>query len=202
MPRTLPLIAILFASIACSPRGPIRVPIAFSGEQSAPHTPSAPQTEVSGARNPQAFASSRIPSADPTGQPAGGSATTADRDVTAALGTINQLLDAYFDFNAYQLRPDAVESVSQAASILKAHMAADTAIRLIVEGHCDERGSAEFNLALGDRRAESVRDLLSQLGIAANRMTTISYGEVRPECGEATEACWQKNRRAHIRHER
>ncbi len=137
-----------------------------------------------------------------TGEAAGERATASDREVATTLWRINQLLDAYFDFNTYLLRPDAVEAVSQAASILKTHMASDPAIRLIVEWHCDERGSAEFNLALGDRRAESVRDLLLQLGIGTTRMTTISYGEARPECTGSSEACWQKNRRAHIRHER
>ncbi len=201
MPRILPLIAILLISFACGHHGGIRVPpIAWTGETAVPRAPSAQPSATS--QSPQALAPERTTLQTRTQESPRAQVTPSNADVTAALGTINQLLDAYFDFNAYQLRPDAVESVSQAASILKAHMAADTAIRLIVEGHCDERGSAEFNLALGDRRAESVRDLLSQLGIAANRMTTISYGEVRPECGEATEACWQKNRRAHIRHER
>ena len=124
-----------------------------------------------------------------------------DRQVTGIVTSMNQILDAYFDFNAYRLRPDAVEAVAKAAARLNAYLTADPAIRLVIEGHCDERGSPEFNLALGDRRAESVREMLSQLGMDAARMTTISYGEARPDCGEATEACWQKNRRAHIRHE-
>jgi peptidoglycan-associated lipoprotein len=81
-------------------------------------------------------------------------------------------------------------------------MNGDPTIKLLIEGHCDERGSAEFNLALGDRRAESVRGLLAQLGIDSGRIHTISFGETRPECSDATEDCWQKNRRAHIRHER
>jgi peptidoglycan-associated lipoprotein len=149
----------------------------------------------------QALASaSPVPNAQSTVRTTPIAAT--DRDVTATIESINKLLDAYFDFNAYRLRPDAVEAVTQSAAILKQHMNADPAIRLIIEGHCDERGSAEFNLALGDRRAESVRDMLSQLGIDRTRMTTISYGEAKPECGEATEGCWQKNRRAHIRQER
>jgi peptidoglycan-associated lipoprotein len=67
-----------------------------------------------------------------------------------------------------------------------------------VEGHCDERGSAEYNLGLGDRRASSVRDYLVQLGVPADRLHTISYGKERPQCTDADEACYQKNRRAHF----
>ena len=118
------------------------------------------------------------------------------------LREVNQLLDAYFDFNAYRLRPDAVEAVSKAAADLAEIMVADPALRLVVEGHCDERGSAEFNLALGDRRAESVRELLTHLGVPAARIDTLSYGEAKPQCTDASEDCWQKNRRAHIRHTR
>ena len=125
-----------------------------------------------------------------------------DRAVSRTLAGINELLDAFFDYNAFQLRPDAIQSITTAAEVLREHMQSDAAIRLVVEGHCDERGSSEFNLALGDRRAESVRDLLTQLGLPAQRMTTISYGENKPACGEANENCWQRNRRAHIRHER
>ena len=201
MLRLLPLTAILLTSFACGHPGGIRIPpIAWTGETTAPRAPSAQQLATS--QSQQALSPERTILQTPTQESLRSQITPSNADVTAALVTINRLLDAYFDFNAYRLRPDAVESVSQAASILKTHMAADTSIRLVVEGHCDDRGSAEFNLALGDRRAENVRDLLSQLGIAANRMTTISYGEVRPECGNATETCWQKNRRAHIRHER
>jgi len=125
-----------------------------------------------------------------------------DREVKDTLASINKLLDAYFDFNAYRLCPDAIEAVAGAAAILKQHMNGDPTIKLLIEGHCDERGSAEFNLALGDRRAESVRGLLAQLGIDSGRIHTISFGETRPESSDATEDCWQKNRRAHIRHER
>lgn len=132
----------------------------------------------------------------------GTNADLRDRELTQTLGSLNEILDAFFDYNAFQLRPDAVAAVTGAAGVLRGHMEADPKIRLVIEGHCDERGSAEFNLALGDRRAEAVRDLLGQLGLPAARMTTISYGEAKPACGEANENCWQRNRRAHIRHER
>jgi len=69
---------------------------------------------------------------------------------------------------------------------------------VIVEGHCDERGSAEYNLALGDRRATAAKDFLVQLGVPADRLKTISYGKERPQCTEENEQCWQRNRRAHL----
>jgi peptidoglycan-associated lipoprotein len=67
-----------------------------------------------------------------------------------------------------------------------------------VEGHCDERGSAEYNLGLGDRRASAARDFLASLGVPVDRLKTISYGKERPTCTESNESCWQRNRRAHF----
>ncbi|MDD1679671.1 MAG: OmpA family protein, partial [Methanomicrobiales archaeon] len=69
---------------------------------------------------------------------------------------------------------------------------------ITVEGHCDERGSAEYNLGLGDRRATSAKDFLVQLGVPADKLKTISYGKERPVCTESNEECWQRNRRAHF----
>jgi peptidoglycan-associated lipoprotein len=69
---------------------------------------------------------------------------------------------------------------------------------VLVEGHCDERGSAEYNLGLGDRRATAAKEFLVQLGISADKLRTISYGKERPQCTESSEDCWQRNRRAHF----
>ena len=69
---------------------------------------------------------------------------------------------------------------------------------ITIEGHCDERGSAEYNLALGDRRATAAKDFLTQLGVPADKLKTISYGKERPQCTDHDESCWQKNRRAHF----
>ncbi len=68
----------------------------------------------------------------------------------------------------------------------------------MIEGHCDERGSAEYNLALGDRRANSAKEFLQELGVPADRLSVISYGKERPQCTEHNEECWQKNRRVHF----
>ncbi len=201
MTHTLPLV-MLSALLAVGCRHTVKTP------QALPYVPSsAALTDPPGQPRTQALlkplAGTQALSAA-TAADSGAAAGKAERDrqVTDIVTSMNQILDAYFDFNAYRLRPDAIEAVTKAAARLNEYMTADPAIRLVIEGHCDERGSPEFNLALGDRRAESVRETLSQLGMDATRMTTISYGEARPDCGDATEACWQKNRRAHIRHER
>ena len=109
-----------------------------------------------------------------------------------------QAQDAYFDFDKSDIRQDANDALTKDAALLKQIFAQDPNFSVVMEGHCDERGSAEYNLALGDRRATAARDFLVQLGVPADRLKTISYGKERPQCTEATEECWQKNRRAHL----
>jgi len=109
-----------------------------------------------------------------------------------------QAQDAYFDFDKSDIRPDANQALTKDSAVLKQIFGQDSNFNVVVEGHCDERGSAEYNLALGDRRATAAKDLLVQLGVAADRLKTISYGKERPQCTDATEDCWQKNRRAHL----
>ncbi len=109
-----------------------------------------------------------------------------------------QAQDAYFDYDKSDVRSDARDALTRDATLLKQIFAQDPNFTVIVEGHCDERGSAEYNLALGDRRATSAKDFLVQLGVPADRLQTISYGKERPQCTEANESCWQRNRRAHL----
>jgi peptidoglycan-associated lipoprotein len=109
-----------------------------------------------------------------------------------------QAQDAFFDYNKSDIRPDARDALTHNAGLLKQIFAQDPNFTVVVEGHCDERGSAEYNTALGDRRAASSKDMLVQLGVPGDRIRTISYGKERPQCTEATEDCWQKNRRAHL----
>src|SRR3990170_8088832 len=101
------------------------------------------------------------------------------------------LVEIYFDFDSYDLRADARKRLQAHAAWLKANQAA----RVEVEGHYDERGTTEYNLALGAKRARSARDYLVTLGIAATRISTTSYGEELLVCKEKTDACYQKNRR-------
>ena len=100
--------------------------------------------------------------------------------------------DIFFDLDDYSIRGDA-RAILQANA---RHMAERQSILITIEGHCDERGSDRYNLVLGDRRANAARDYLISLGVATNRIETISYGEELPFCEERTEECWQLNRRA------
>lgn len=102
--------------------------------------------------------------------------------------------DIYFDFDRYDIKPDGKPVLQGIASWLLKNSDA----RLSIEGHCDERGTNEYNLALGDRRAKAARDFLIALGVASKRIDLISYGEEKPQCAEQTEECWAKNRRAHF----
>ncbi len=106
--------------------------------------------------------------------------------------------DAYFDYDKYDVREDSRSVLTRDADSIKQIFAKYGSATLTVEGHCDERGSAEYNLGLGDRRASSARDFLTQLGVPADKLKTISYGKERPQCTDATEDCYQKNRRAHF----
>jgi peptidoglycan-associated lipoprotein len=104
------------------------------------------------------------------------------------------LRDVYFDFDRYEIRTADKGTLDENARWLKTNQSA----LLLIEGHADERGTNEYNLALGERRAKATRDYLVSVGIEAGRITVISYGEERPICSDKNEACWTKNRRAHF----
>ncbi len=106
--------------------------------------------------------------------------------------------DAYFDYDKSDIREDARATLTKNADALKAILGDFPNAAVVMEGHCDDRGSAEYNLGLGDRRATSAKEFLVQLGVASDRLRTISYGKERPVCTEANEGCWQKNRRVHF----
>jgi peptidoglycan-associated lipoprotein len=107
---------------------------------------------------------------------------------------LKEVRDAYFDFNKADIRADARDALTKTAEFLRNH----AGIRVTVEGHCDERGSTEYNLALGDRRAGAVKQYLVSLGISADRISTVSFGKEKPFCTQSNEACWQQNRRGHF----
>jgi peptidoglycan-associated lipoprotein len=107
---------------------------------------------------------------------------------------LREVRDAYFDLDKADIRADAREALTHDAEFFKGY----PQLKITIEGHCDERGSTEYNLALGDRRAAAVKNYLVSLGIPADRMSTVSYGKEKPVCMESNEDCWQKNRRGHF----
>ena len=150
---------------------------------SQPVTPQ--QTPVAMAPPPQAQEPAEKPKPDESAQ----------RPRSEEYVTAPELKSVYFDFDKSMLRPDAVDALTNNVTWLKEN--ADTFV--LIEGNADERGTAEYNLALGDRRAKSALDYLEANGIAKDRMSTVSYGKERPTCTEATEECRNENRRSDFR---
>lgn len=111
---------------------------------------------------------------------------------------ILSLTDAYFGYDQDSLRPDAQDTLRADSSVVKEILSQQPEATLVVEGHCDERGSAEYNLALGARRADMAKEFLVNMGVPDKALKTVSYGKERPQCTDETEECWQKNRRAHM----
>ena len=107
---------------------------------------------------------------------------------------LSRFKDALFDYDKYDIRPDAREALDAVASWLNSNKN----VKVFIEGHCDDRGTNEYNLALGERRAKAARDYLITRSISHMRMSIITYGEEKPGCTEQNEVCWQKNRRAHF----
>jgi peptidoglycan-associated lipoprotein len=135
-----------------------------------------------------ANASARVSVAQPPPPDTGTSS-----DLTDAL-FLKEVRDAYFDLDKADIRADARTALSHDAEFLRNY----PQLKVTIEGHCDERGSTEYNLGLGDRRAAAVKQYLVSQGISADRINTVSFGKEKPFCTESTEECWQQNRRGHF----
>lgn len=109
-----------------------------------------------------------------------------------------KLEDALFDYDQSTIRADASVALRDDVNVIRGILADYPTQKLVIEGHADERGSAEYNLALGDRRAHAVEEFLASQGIPGPQLAVVSYGKERPVCTDETESCWQKNRRAHV----
>jgi len=120
----------------------------------------------------------------------------------ATKARIDELLariqDAYFDYDKHNLRPDALNTLQADSRELRDIIVQYPDYKLTIEGFCDERGSAEYNVALGDARAKAARDYLANVGIPSSQLKVVSFGKERQVCNEHDESCWQKNRRIHI----
>jgi len=111
---------------------------------------------------------------------------------------LSEVQDIYFDYDKSEVREDARATLQKDADAIKSILNDFPSAVITLEGHCDERGSAEYNLGLGDRRATSAKEFLTQVGLPTDRLKTISYGKERPVCTDSNEACWSKNRRVHF----
>ena len=172
--------------------------LALSGCAKRPATTQAAAPAPTGAATSTAAAPSGGSQMQSGGTPSGAAATpaptTTARPAVQDFAAVADLTDVFFDFDKYDIRPNDAKTLDANANWLKSnpnHL-------VLIEGHCDERGTNEYNLALGERRAKSTMNYLVSQGVQANRITIISYGEERPQCTEHTEACWAKNRRAHF----
>ncbi|MBI2555031.1 MAG: peptidoglycan-associated lipoprotein Pal [Candidatus Rokubacteria bacterium] len=135
-----------------------------------------------------------VPGTPAPGAPGAAAVTPARPPAPREFTAIATLQDIHFDFDKYDIRPGDAKTLDENARWMKAnpnHL-------ILIEGHCDERGTNEYNLALGERRAKATMNYLVAQGVQATRVTLISYGEERPLCAEKNEACWAKNRRAHF----
>jgi peptidoglycan-associated lipoprotein len=137
-----------------------------------------------------------------TPAPAPAAAPRSNMPDAATRAHIDQLLarieDAYFDYNQHTLRPDAIAALKKDSTELRDILKDYPDYKLTIEGHADERGSAEYNMTLAQARAEAAKEYLVGIGIPSGQLGLISYGKEKPVCSEHDEPCWQKNRRIHI----
>lgn len=152
---------------------------------------------------PAPRATTATPTARPAATPAPAEAVRTPRLPNAATrARIDELLariqDAYFDYDKHALRPDALTTLEADSKELRDIIVQYPDYKLTIEGYCDERGSAEYNAALGDSRAKAAKGYLVNVGIPDSQLLTVSYGKERQICDEHDESCWQKNRRVHI----
>ena len=168
----------------------------LAGCPKRPATTAASAPPPSGAPAPSSAAppTSSAPAPAVTPTPAAPStAAPATPPAPSEFRETDNLKDVFFDFDKYDIRPSDAKLLDTNAAWLKTNNNL-----VLIEGHCDERGTNEYNLALGERRAKATMNYLVGQGVQANRITIISYGKERPTCTEHSEACWAKNRRAHF----
>ena len=171
----------------------LAIGVVSCGKKPAPAPPPPPPPPPGGDTAAAAAA------AAPTAAAAGAAPAPTEDEIFAqkSLDQLNAerpLTDAFFDFDKSDLRDDAIASLQRDAEWMKRW----SSTTVTVEGHCDSRGTAEYNIALGERRAKAVKDYLVSLGIAGDRIEVVSKGKESPFCFEENEACWAQNRRGHF----
>jgi len=159
-----------------------------------PATTAASAPAPTGSPTPSAAPSTTTPSPSMTPSPvAPSTASPTSPPAPSEFRATDNLKDVFFDFDKYDIRPTDAKMLDTNAAWLKSN---DNLV--LIEGHCDERGTNEYNLALGERRAKAAMNYLVGQGVQASRITIISYGKERPTCTEHSESCWAQNRRAHF----
>ena len=175
---------------ACHKAVPVAArPVAPAPVAAAPARVATPTPAPSAVRQTPSRPAQTTP-ARPTTRPAAERATLNER--------LARLEDALFDYDKATIRSDATTALRDDVGVIRDILANYPSQKLVIEGHADERGSSEYNLALGDKRAVATEEFLSTIGIPKAQLTVISYGKDRPVCTDQTEGCWQRNRRAHI----
>jgi peptidoglycan-associated lipoprotein len=181
--RSLSLVAVLVLFAACHPKKVAQAP-----------PPPAPAPEVAKAPPPPEPAPKPEPKVEAEAKPVEAPPPEVKVRIEDLLAKIQ---DIYFDYDKNTIRPDADATLQSNATALREILKQYPGYKLRIEGFCDERGSDEYNLALGDRRAKAAQEYLVRLGLPAEQLDTVSYGKEKPVCSDHNEDCWQKNRRAH-----
>jgi peptidoglycan-associated lipoprotein len=181
---------VVFGCAACShPRPVVQTP--------PDPTPVAKETPAQAKPAPPQAVVSKVAPAQVAAQPS--KPTTMPAATKKLLNEeLAKLEDALFDYDQSTIRSDATVALRDDVNVIREILADYPSQRLIIEGHTDERGSAEYNLGLGDRRAHAVQEFLSSMGIPGPQLAVVSYGKEKPVCTQETESCWQQNRRAHV----
>jgi peptidoglycan-associated lipoprotein len=187
----LPLLALSLLLVGC-PKRPATMATAAPPPPAPSPAPVAPAPAPSTSATTETSPTPPSPPAPSPPSPSSPSPATPPRP--SEFRAVDALKDIFFDFDKYNIRPGDVRVLDANAAWLKENQNQ----LVLIEGHCDERGTSEYNLALGERRAKAAMGYLVSQGVQANRITIISYGEERPSCTERNEVCWAKNRRAHF----
>jgi peptidoglycan-associated lipoprotein len=183
----------LFAA-ACKPKA-----VATSGGTTQIQAPVAPPTPPPPAPTKQAAAPKAAPQQQAAVQPpAAAPKKLTPQQRTDLNALLAKLADAFFDYNQTTIRPDASTTMASNVTAIRNILSEYPTEKLLIEGHADERGSSEYDLALADKRSRAAQEFLATRGIPQNQLSVLSYGEERPACKDQTEACYQQNRRVHI----
>jgi peptidoglycan-associated lipoprotein len=192
------MVLIMWAVALCGcpgGRGSVRLPQAIVRESSE----TAPPISPGPTRSPEAAPAKPDISSEEAKPDRSPEIAVPRRDRAPHISDVNrELQDAFFEYDRAELRTDALAALQRDTGLLFPILGEFPELTIVIEGHCDERGSAEYNLGLGAHRSARAVDVLRGFGIPAERMEQVSYGKERPQCTDSAEFCWQRNRRVHL----